>query len=108
MHHLETSILNGLCLAIDSVSALVILGYCTAAFVAAVRSGRPTAAHGLVARGALLGMSIKLVGTCLKTIQLQTWNQIGLFLVLFALRKLLKHIFEAENKIASREEQHSP
>jgi hypothetical protein len=94
-------------LAIDSASALVILGYCTVAFITAVRSGRPTEAHGLVARGALLGMSIKLVGTCLKTIELLTWNQIGLFLVIFALRKLLKLIFEAENKIGTRQEQHS-
>jgi len=74
----------------------------------ALRSGRATEAHGLVARGALLGMSIKLVGTCLKTIELQTWNQIGLFLVILALRTILKRVFEAEDKISARKVQHSP
>jgi hypothetical protein len=101
LHHLETSIVNVFCFAIDSASALVIIGYCTVAFITAVRSGRPTEAHGLVARGALLGMSIKLVGTCLKTIELQTWRQIGLFLVIFALRMILKRIFQAEDKIGT-------
>ena len=108
MNHLETSIVNAFCLAIDSASALIILGYCAIAFITAVRSGSPAEAHGLVARGALLGMSIKLVGTCLKTIQLQTWNQIGLFLVIFALRFILKRIFLAEEKLSARQEQHSP
>ena len=108
MHHLETSILNAFCFAIDSASALVIIGYCTVAFITAIRSGRATEAHGLVARGALLGMSIKLVGTCLKTIELQTWNQIGLFLVIFALRMILKRVFQAEDKIGTLKEQHSP
>jgi hypothetical protein len=102
LNHLETSVANAFCLAIDSVSALVILAYCAIAFITAVRSGSPAEAHSLVARGALLGMSIKLVGTCLKTIQLQTWNQIGLFLVIFALRVILKRIFQAEAKISAR------
>jgi len=108
VHHLETSVINALCVAIDAASALVLVGYCVSALFAAIRSGRPAAAQGLVARGALLGMSIKLVGTCLKTIQLQTWEQIGLFLALFGLRKLLKQAFEAENKMAVREQQHIP
>ena len=89
---------------LDAASALIILGYCAVAFVTAVRSARPTEAHGIVARGAILGMSVKLVGTCLKTIQLQTWNQIGLFVAIFALRMILKKVFQLENKFATREE----
>jgi len=89
---------------LDAASALIIVGYCAKAFIKAVRSGRPTEAHGIVARGAILGMSVKLVGTCLKTIQLQTWNQIGLFAAIFALRFILKKVFILENKFAAREE----
>jgi len=102
--HLETSIFQALYLAIDSVSALVIVGYCVAAFLTAVRLRRPMEAGVLVARGALLGMSIKLVATCLKTIHMQTWNQIAVFLAIFALRAVLKRIFQAENKMGPRTE----
>jgi hypothetical protein len=101
LHHLEASILNSFCFSIDSASALIILGYCLTAFITAVRTGRATEAHGLVARGAILGMSVKLVGTCLKTMELQTWNQIGLFLAIFALRIVLKRVFALEDKIGT-------
>lgn len=107
MHQLETSILNAFYLAIDSASALVILGYCVTAFIMAVRSRSAGEAHALVAKGALLGMSMKLVGACLKTMELQTWNQIGLFLAIFALRAILKRIFQAEEKIGAPTAQHS-
>lgn len=107
MHHLEASIVNAFCLAVDSVSALVIVGYCVVAFVTGVFLRSPTRPHNLVARGALLGMGIKLVGTCVKTIQLQTWNQIGLFLAIFALRAILKGFFVLEEKITTEEQQHS-
>ena len=40
----------------------------------------------LVANGALLGMNIKLVGAFLKTMELQTWNQLALFVTILALR----------------------
>jgi hypothetical protein len=107
MHQLETSILNAFCLVIDAASALVILGYCVTAFIKAVRSRSAGEAHVLVAKGALLGMSIKLVGACLKTMELQTWNQIGLFLAIFALRAILKRVFQAEEKIGAPTAQHS-
>jgi len=107
LHQLETSILNVFCFVIDTASALVILGYCTVAFIAAIRFGRTTEAHGIVARGAILGMSIKLVAATLKTIELQTWNQIGLFALILLLRTILKKVFQLENKIAARKEQAS-
>ncbi|GEM_PF-825035 len=102
MHQVEASILHAFCLVIDVASAAVILGYCTVAFINAIRSGTATEAQGIVARGALLGMSIKLLGTALKTIEVQTWNQIGLFAVIFCLRIILKRIFQLEAKIAVR------
>jgi uncharacterized membrane protein len=104
LHQLETSILNVFCFVIDTTSALVILGYCAVAFVTAIRSRAAAEAHGIVARGAILGMSIKLVGATLKTIELQTWNQIGLFAAILLLRTVLKKVFQLENKIAARKE----
>jgi len=101
---LETTIFHSVYVAIDSVSALVIVGYCAAAFLTAVRLRRPMEAGALVAKGALLGMSIKLVATCLKTIELQTWNQIAVFLAIFALRVILKRIFQAEDKLGPQTE----
>jgi hypothetical protein len=83
-------------------SALVILGYCAVAFVTAVRSGLSAEARGIVARGAILGMNIKIVTACLKTVELQTWNQIGLFMAIFLLRTILKKSFEMESKMVVR------
>ncbi len=85
-------------------SALVVFGYCAAAFLTVVRHGDRSRAHSLVAQGAVLGLSIKVVAALLKTLELQTWNQIGLFLVIFALKTLLKKIFVAENKVRGPEE----
>jgi hypothetical protein len=50
-------------------------------------------------------MGIKLVAATLKTIELQTWNQIGLFALIFLLRTILKKVFQLENKIAARQQQ---
>lgn len=99
-HHLETSLLAVICFIIDTTGALVIFGYCAVAFVTAFRSGTPAEARGIVARGAILGMSIKLVATCLKTVELQTWNQIGVFAAIFLLMTILKKTFELESKLA--------
>jgi uncharacterized membrane protein len=52
-----------------------------------------------------MGMSMKLVAATLKTIELQTWNQIGLFAAILLLRTILKKVFALENKITFRKEQ---
>lgn len=104
MHQPETEILRTFFFVTDTASALVIAGYCAAALITAVRTGRATEAQSLVARGALLGMSIKLVGTCLRTVELQTWTQIGFFAAILVLRTVLKKIFQWENRIAARED----
>jgi hypothetical protein len=87
------------------MSALVIVAYCTAAFVAAVRLGTTAKARIILTQGAILGMSIKTIAACLKTIELQTWNQIGIFAAIFLLRTTLKKVFVWESKIADPQEQ---
>jgi len=52
----------------------------------------------IVAEGALLGLSFKLAGTLLKTIELHTWNQILIFSTILSLRTLLKKLFTWEKK----------
>jgi len=101
---IETSILKAFILLIDVVSAGVIIGYCAVAFVTAVRTRSPAEAHLIVARGALLGMSMKVAASLLKTMQLQTWEQILMFVLIFALRKILKGVFQMESKIPGRRE----
>jgi hypothetical protein len=102
MHHLETSLFGAFCFVIDVASALIITGYCSAAFFKALRFRTSAKAHALVAQGALLGMNIKLVTAALKTIELQTWNQIGLFAAILVLRTMLKRTFRRDNRIPVR------
>jgi uncharacterized membrane protein len=102
MHHLEISLFGSFCLLIDLVSALIIIGYCTVAFLNALRFRTSAEAHALVAKGALLGMNVKLLAAALKTIELQSWNQISLFAAILVLRTLLKRTFQRENRIPVR------
>ncbi len=108
MLQIETSILTAFILIIDLASAGVIVGYCAAAFVAAVRSGSAADAQLIVARGALLGMSMKTVAALLKAIELQTWDQILMFALIFVLRAVLKKVFQLESKITPRKGNGSP
>lgn len=81
---------------IEFIGALLIVGYIVAALVVLVRSGDITRARLLVIDGAISGLSFKLAGTLLKTIELQTWQQILMFLAIFALRTILKRVFTWE------------
>jgi hypothetical protein len=92
------------CGLIDITAALVVFGYCAVAFFTVVRYGDRRKAHSLVAQGALLGLSIKVIAALLKTVELQSWNQIGIFFVIFLLKNLLKRIFVAEDKLSKAEE----
>lgn len=47
----------------------------------------------LVAEGVLSGLSFKLAGTLLKLLFLHTWQQIFFFVVIFALRTLIRTTF---------------
>jgi hypothetical protein len=101
----EISILNIFVAMIDLASAAVIVGYCAVGLVTAIRSGRPAAAHVLVARGAILGLSMKTVVSLLKAMELQTWDQILMFALVFTLRMVLKRVFEFEKRFSPGEVQ---
>ncbi len=81
---------------IEAAAALVIAAYCTAAFWSLVRCFDRQKARSLVAEGALNALVFIVCGTLLKALLLKSWQQIGLFACVFALRTLLKRIFIAE------------
>jgi hypothetical protein len=78
---------------IEFIGALFIIGYMLAALVMLVRTRNVVATRLLVADGAIAGLSFKLAGTLVKTIALHTWQQILMFVVIFALRIVLKRLF---------------
>jgi hypothetical protein len=97
------SILSSSILSIEIVSSVIIFGYCTAGFAFFISGKDGFTIKTLVANGTLLGMNLKLVGALLKTIELQTWNQLALFVVIFALRTMIKKVFRRQNFLATKQ-----
>lgn len=83
---------------IELVGALLIVGYCVAAAVSLVRTGVPETARLLIIQGSLWGLSLKTAASLLKTIELQTWAQIGAFASIFALRTLIRSVMTWEEQ----------
>src|SRR5436305_13208990 len=81
---------------IEFIGALLIVGYIIAAIISLVHTGNITQARLLAADGAITGLSFKLAGTLLKTIELHTWEQILMFVAIFVLRTVLKQLFTWE------------
>lgn len=99
MVRLEFLPLNFLRMLIEGISALVIVGHCVGGlyFLAVKRNVRQ--AQLIVANGALLGFSIKLIATVLAVIELQTWEHISMFVCVFALRIILKKVLQREKRV---------
>jgi len=101
---------NTVTLLIEAVGSLYVVGYVLAAVWALIHGSGPdrlAQARLLIAEGALAGLNFKVAATLLKTLQLQSWNQIGLFVATFALRTVLKRFFtweQARLKTAQRED----
>lgn len=87
---------------IETVAGLVIAGYCTAACSTLLRRLDRRKAQSLVAGGALTGLSFIVCATLLKALLITSWQQIGIFACVFALRTALKRIFSAEEGGNSR------
>ncbi len=81
---------------IEFVGALLIIAYIVAALIMLARTRDITYARLLVADGVITGLSFKLAGTLLKTLELRTWQQILMFVAIFALRTILKRFFTWE------------
>ncbi len=81
---------------IEFLRALLIVFYPLRACLALLVQRNITLAWFLVAEGAISGLSFKLAGTLLRTLALQTWQQILMFVTIFALRTVLKRVFAGE------------
>jgi uncharacterized membrane protein len=81
---------------IQMFGALAITGYILAAITSLISRGNIDRARFLVAEGVLLSLGFTVAATLLRTIALQTWNQILVFSVIFSIRTLLKKVFAWE------------
>ena len=78
--------------------SLIIAGYVAAAMVALVRRRGLPRVQGLVAQGALTGLSVEVAAALLKTIVVHTGEQLAVFAGVFALRTLFKWVFTWERE----------
>lgn len=79
--------------AIELAGALLIVAYCASAAVEFLRTRDPGGpGRLLIIEGALWGLNLKTAGSLLKTIELQTWAQIGAFAAILTLRTVIKRV----------------
>lgn len=90
--------LHILVILIEGVSVLVIAGHCVGGLYVLAVTRNIRQAQWVVADGALLGFSIKLIATLLTVIQLQTWGHIAMFVCVFTLRAVLKKVLLWDRK----------
>jgi uncharacterized membrane protein len=91
---------------IELVSGLLVAGFVASAVVSLVR-GRPAVdARLLVARGAVLGLSLKSAATLLKTLELRTLRQFLMLAAILTLRTVLKRTFAREVREAGLSARH--
>lgn len=87
---------------IEAAGSALLLAYVLAALARLLGRNGVVRAQLLLAEGAVLSLGFKTGATLLRTIDLGTWHQIGLFLATLALRTLLKRAFAAERKAILR------
>ncbi len=78
---------------IEFVGALFIISYLLLALWTLLHTKDVQSTRLQAATGVVTGLSFKLAATLPKTIQLHTWQQIFMFMTIFALRTVLKRIF---------------
>lgn len=78
--------LPALRLLVELATNLVLFGYVVAALLTLLRGADLLRIRLLVADGILLALNLKVAATLLRTVELTTWNQIGLFAAVFVLR----------------------
>lgn len=89
---------SALRLFVELASNLVLFGYVVAALLALLRGRSLLRARLLIADGILFALNLKVVATLLRTMELTTWRQIGLFAAVFILRTGLKRAIAWERQ----------
>ncbi|WP_420596403.1 DUF1622 domain-containing protein [Deinococcus sp.] len=105
-----TELIAPAALLIEAVGSLYVLVYVLAALWALRQGSRHlTEARLLIADGVLAALNFKVAATLLKTLELQSWQQIAVFAAIFALRTVLKRFFtwerrQLESRLAYRQQ----
>ncbi len=81
---------------IELAGALLVAAHAVGAMYALCRRHSIGAARAIMASGAIAGLDFKTAATLLKTLELATWRQLGMFAAIFALRVVLKKVFQSE------------
>ena len=81
---------------IQLIGALVICGYVVVAIASLIPRSNIARARLLIVEGMILGLSVMVSASVLKTIALQTWRQILVLSVILSLRTLLRKLFSWE------------
>ncbi len=81
---------------IEAAGSAILVGYVVAAIAALGRGHGPERSRLLLADGAVLSLGFKTGASLLKTLELGTWQQIGSFVAILALRTVLKQAFASE------------
>lgn len=90
---------------IEFGGALLIVGYILLSLFVLFKHKDITRARLVAADGVITGLSFKLAATLLKTLSLQSWQQIAMFAAIFALRIILKRLFVWERQRLQQREQ---
>jgi uncharacterized membrane protein len=88
--------------AIELLTALVVAFHACRALVAIVRRFDADRPRLIIAEGVLAALGFSVAGTLLKALALQSWQQIGMFAFVLALRTLLKQVFKREREQITR------
>ena len=95
-------LIAGVALAIEAAGSALLLGYVLAALLALARQHGLERCRLLLADGAVFSLGFKTAASLLKTLELNTWHQIGAFLAVLTLRTVLKHAFAEEKASLAR------
>ncbi len=90
--------LRGVSGLVEFGGALIVGGYCARAGWAVLRERQPTTARRLVTTGALMGLSVKLAATLLKTLYVASWSQVGMLAFVIVLKTVLEWTFARERE----------
>ena len=84
---------------IEFVGALIITVAALRSVIALIRHDSVHNAKAQMASGAISGLDFKLAATLLKALSLVSWENIGMFASIYAIRLVLKQAFNIERKV---------
>jgi len=87
---------------IELLAAVVVAFHACRALVSILRRYEADRPRLIIAEGVLAALGFSVASTLLKALALQSWQQIGMFAFVLALRTLLKQVFKREREQIAR------